>query len=219
MGTRPPGWIGDSQGWVRPSGDLLPDPLQLPLTNPPRWLFHGICLAATLWLFWTLSTPASDVFDGVTPVLLLFACALIWVVRLVVCARVGTARTWWNLVAPTGGALAVTLVLAHAPVHARFSLADDKLAAAAESILAAPDPDAAAREADRRLGRVGTYRVKDVVVRDGLVYFTLADGAFFTGPRGVMYAPVGVSPKDDSVREVEHFRGPWYYWWDLTVMD
>ena len=218
-GARPPGWIGRTPGYgLRPSTDALPEQHR-PLSEPPRWLFHGICLGLTLWVFWELSTPAPELFDLAAPVFFLVVCAVVWVIRLVISIREGgTPQLWW-LLAPVGGVLAMALVLTHAPLHARLSVSDDQLAAVAKSLLAAPDP-AKAANAEGSLGRVGAYHVRDVHVRDGLVYFTVADFGFLSGPRGVIYVPAGSAPPSDTWdQHVEHFRGPWFRWWDLDAMD
>lgn len=56
----------------------------------------------------------------------------------------GSIGPWWAL-APIGGLVTVCLLLTHAPLHARFSLAEDDLSDTARSVIATEDPAAAAK--------------------------------------------------------------------------
>lgn len=210
--ARPAGWIGQVPGFdPRPGGDLLPPPREV--ATPPRWLFHGICAAAALWVLWKYSTPVPTTFAGGGAMVLLVIAAAIWLVRLVIAVvERAPVSAWWT-VAPIGGTLTLALLVTQAPMHARFSLADGRLEEIAQSVAGAPDPAVAAKELGR-LGRVGTLRVGRVEARDGVVYFTLRGGdGFLYGDTGVAYVPTSIGlPRNESAVEFEHLRGPWYVW-------
>ena len=155
------------------------------------------------------------------PVGMLAICALVWLVRFIVSARSGGPGMRWYAVAPLGGVLSLVLVLTHVPLNARFSIAEDELVAIAEARLAATAPGDPRVPVVTNVGSVGTYDVERVEVHDGLVYFTLGSCGWFASDCGVIYAPAGATPPtDNSIQDVEHFRGPWYRWWSLIdVMD
>jgi hypothetical protein len=181
--------------------------------EPPRWLFHTICAVFALWLAWIWSRPTFDVADATIPLVGLSSTALVWTGRLAATmVRRERPGRWW-LVAPAGAALLLSLFHAHAPLHARFSLARDDLGAVARTVLAAPDPvQAAAAQGD--LGRVGTYRVHSVESADGIVYFAFDRGVGSMARNGMAYIPASVTalPTEVYAQSLHHLQGPWYVW-------
>lgn len=209
----------------RQSGDdavggvtLAPGPIQRWEVDPPRWFFHGFCALFTLWLAWIWSRPAFELTDATVPLVLLAGCALIWTGRLAATmVRREHLGCWW-LVAPVGAALVVALFSAHAPLRARFNLAQDDLGDVARAVLAAPDPvDAAAHQGD--LGRVGTYRIRAVQSADSIVYFQFDRGVGSLGRNGMAYIPPNtpVPPADTYMQTLQHLQGPWYIWTENPV--
>jgi hypothetical protein len=200
---------GSPEGRVVPAGR----PLQRWEVDPPRWFFHGFCALFTLWLAWIWSRPTFDLTDATIPLVLLAGCALIWTGRLAATmVRRERLGRWW-LVAPTGAALVLVLFNAHAPLHARFALAQGDLGNVAQTILAAPDPvEAAAQEGD--LGRVGTYRIRGVQSAGGVVYFQFDRGVGSMGRNGMAYIPAStpIPPTDIYAQSLQHLQGPWYVW-------
>jgi hypothetical protein len=193
-------------------------PMQRWESEPPRWLFHGCCALFALWLAWIWSRPAFEPADATVPLVLLAGCALIWTGRLAATmVRRECLGRWW-LVAPIGAALVLTLLHAHAPLRARFSLAEGDLGGVARAVLAAPDPvAAAAHEGD--LGRVGTYRVRNVLSADGIVYFQFDRGVGSLGRNGMAYIPdaTPLPPADTYMQTLRHLQGPWYVWTENPV--
>ena len=189
-------------------------PIRRWLTGPPRWAFHGVCAALTLWMFWSASRPAIDLIDDdyALPRLLLFGCAVVWLARLIATlVRRERPGAWWAI-APICGLVVGALLFWHAPLHARFALAQGELSGVARSVLAAPDPSAAAAQRGD-LGRVGTYRVYRVEAVDGVALFLFSHAGGTVGRTGIAYLPTGQVPQTLSdVRSFEHLRGPWYAW-------
>jgi hypothetical protein len=188
-------------------------PVQRWQVDPPRWVFHGACALFALWLAWIWSRPTFDLTDATVPLVLLAGCALIWTGRLAATlVRRERLGRWW-LVAPVGAALVLTLFSVHAPLRARFALAQSDLGTIARAVLAAPDPVAAAAERGDP-GRVGTYRILGVQSADGVVYFQFAGGVGSTGRNGMAYIPAGtpIPPARTYVQTLRHLQGPWYVW-------
>jgi hypothetical protein len=187
-------------------------------SEPPGWCFHGFCALFASWLAWIWSRPAFELTDATVPLVLLAGCALIWTGRLAATmVRRERLGRWW-LVAPVGAALVLALFSAHAPLRARFSLAEHDLGGVARAVLAAPDPvAAAAREGD--LGRVGTYRVRDVLSADGVVYFQFDRGVGSLGRNGMAYIPKAtpLPPAATYMQTLRHLQGPWYVWTENPV--
>jgi hypothetical protein len=185
---------------------------------PPRLLFHGVCAFLLVWLAWVYSRPTFDAFDAVAPAMLLAGCALVWSARFVaslVCrARLG--RAW--AMGPVGGVLAASLFFFGAPFQARFALAEDHLGDVAHSILAAPDPVAAAAQ-QGDLGRVGTYRIRGVQEAGGVVYFEFDRGVGSMGRNGMAYIPAATPMPPAAIfgQSLKHLHGPWYVWSENSV--
>jgi len=202
-----------------PDGRVTPGrPVQRWEVEPPRWLIHGVCALCTLWLAWIWSRPTFDLADATVPLVLLSGCALIWTGRLAATmVRRDRLGHWW-LVAPAGAALVLALFSAHAPLHARFALAQDDLGDVARAVLAAPDPVAAAAHLGD-LGRVGTYRIHGVQSAGGIVYFQFDRGVGSMGRNGMAYIPTGsgVPPTDIYAQSLRHLQGPWYVWSEEPV--
>lgn len=201
-----PGWVGRTPGYgLAPSRNPLPAPRTY--TAPPRWGLHSTCALLALYLGWQASTPTPSVFGCLMATAALVFCAAVWIIWLLVVLRErGPIGPWWAL-APLGGVLTVALLLADAPLNARFALADGELSGVARSVLAAPDPAASAK-AIGDLGQVGTYRVKRVEARDGVAFFN------FGASDGMAYVPDGVAAPAETpyVLHLDHLRGPWYTW-------
>ncbi|MGQ0630286.1 MAG: hypothetical protein ACT4P1_04540 [Sporichthyaceae bacterium] len=177
-----------------------------------------MCTLATLYLFWVLSTPTPSFWSFLQGAFALAVCALLWLVRFGTTVRKRQPLDRWWALAPIGALMALSLVAVQAPLHARFSLADDELAAVARTVTTAPDPAASAK-ALGDLGRVGTYRVHRVEVADEGVFFTFRRGSFWAGPEGVLYAPDGIVAPELTAdgRELDHIRGPWYHWFGSVI--
>jgi hypothetical protein len=186
--------------------------------EPPRWLFHTSCAMFALWLAWIWSRPTFDLADATIPLVALSGGALIWTGRLAATlVRRERPGRWW-LVAPAGAAVLLALFHTHAPLRARFALAQDDLGDVARAVLAAPDPvRAAAARGD--LGRVGTYRVHGVQSADGIVYFAFDRGVGSMARNGMAYVPSTVTdvPTDVYAQSLQHLRGPWYIWAEHPV--
>jgi len=197
---------------------LLERPVHRWEVDPPRWWFHAFCALFAVWLAWIWSRPAFDAFDAAVPLVLLAGCALIWSGRLAATLFRGERPARWWLVAPAGAVLVVTLFHVHAPLHARFALAQDDLGDVARTVLAAPDPVAAAAQ-QGDLGHVGTYRVHRVLAAGGVVYFAFDRGVGSLGRNGMAYIPAAspVPPGDTYAQTLQHLRGPWYIWSENPV--
>jgi len=167
----------------------------------------------SLWVLWYFSRPEMDLFEAATPIVLLGACGFIWFLRLSSRAVLREELSRWWAVAPIGGVLLAVLVFTNAPLQARFTLAQGGLDDVARTVLAAPDPAAdAAQRGD--LGRVGTYRVHEVAVADGVVFFLLSHGNLWDDDTGIAYVPppTPVPPSRPGGHHLHHLRGPWYTW-------
>jgi hypothetical protein len=190
-------------------------PIRRWLVGPPRWVFHGACAVLTLWLFWAASRPGYDITedDAALPRLLLFGCAVVWLVRLIaLLVRRERPGRWWAI-APLAGLTVGAMMFWDAPLHARFALARGELGGVARSVLAAPDPTAAAAQRGD-LGRVGSYRVQHIEVADGAVFFLVGHGNAFVGDTGFAYVPPAAQIPEGTpyVRVLHHLGGPWYTW-------
>lgn len=210
-----PGWIGHTPGYgTAPSRDRFSKRASTEAVVPPGVAFHIVCLLATGYEFWILSTPAPGFYNFLVGLAVLMGCALVWIARLLLLLRERHDVRWPWAVAPIGGLLALVLVATQAPLQARFALADAELRDVARSVLTAVDP-AAAADGLGDLGRVGTYRVHDVEAREEIVYFTFRRaGDFFTGPEGVAYVPARTTAPQQTPdgRTLDHLFGPWHHW-------
>lgn len=185
-----------------------------PVHEPPGRLFHAGAALVALGVAWAASLPEIAFGTAAALGLGVAVVGIVWFVRFA-CAvlRPGRrpARAW--LVVPGGGLLLAALVLAGAPLQARFALARGDLTAVAQSLGAAggrADPGGPAG------GRIGTYKIDRVEVRSRVVFFSVGDDPLIRArDGGFAYVPDGVDVPAGTpyVANLRPLGGNWYRWY------
>lgn len=182
-------------------------------SRPPRWLFHAVLSAAAIGLLLAFSVPGFGLPIFVVSSELLGVAAVVWLVRLVVFSRSQRTWSWWFAVAPAGGLLAFTLILANVPFNARWALSRDALQAVVTEL--PPGPTGADSLLVDVPSRLGAYRIRSASQVPGGVLFYEATGNG-SDDAGFAYLPDGPTPALENgsfERPVfEHLGGGWYAW-------
>jgi hypothetical protein len=189
-------------------------PVQALRQRPSRALVgHLLLVLPALLLLWAESTPGVMFFAWVGAIGALLVPSVVWFVWLV--RRVRRRRwSWWLPVAPAGGCLVLALVLAGAPLDARWAVSRGAFAAQVKSFPAAPvgAQDWVPMDVP---GRLGLYHVTAAYRVPGGVVFYESNGALFDDA-GFAYLPGGPSETlaDGSFEspQFRHLDGPWYAW-------
>lgn len=181
--------------------------------RPPGRRFHGLLVALTLALLWSVSVPGASWFVLFGAVAGLLVCAAVWLTWLITYAGRRPRWSWSVAVAPVGALLVYALVVTSAPLHARWLFSrgafDDQ---AARVRTATP---AGMRRLVPVPARLGLYRVTEAQLVPGGVLFYEATGNL-VGDAGFAHLPDGPARTLEFgplyAPTFEHLGGPWYAW-------
>jgi hypothetical protein len=173
--------------------------------SPPSATFHLTLIAPAVVLLIAVSVPTGIFLPLIAARLALLIAAVLWAGRVVLyvlaCVRrVAHGTPVWLVAAPLAGAVVVALVVADAPLRARWILSRTAFEAAVES----GEPQA---------GQLGLFEIRSVSRQDEAVWFTETHTGLFTSG-GFAYLPDGPSQSAGMGEwsEYRHLGGPWYAW-------
>lgn len=199
---------------VAAEGTSPPTESGSPWQRGPGRLFHLALVIPTLIWLWSWSVPGFNFLLWTTSALALGIGAILWGGRLLtyLLARFRGRQTGGGqrfLVAPVCGVLALGLVIADAPLEARWALSRADFDAVVDVALT---DDTYSSIEDQRLGLytvTHVYRVGDAVI------FYERTGSF-SDDAGFAYLPDGPFPELESSGferpQFRHLGGPWYAW-------
>jgi len=175
------------------AGTPATTPLRLRLfRRPPQRAFHGVLVATSLLVLWSLSYPGAQFLGLILAFWVLSAAAIVWAVRALTytvawrrATRTGAA--WWFLVAPVGAVLITALLIARVPLRVRWEIGRSEFEQALASVQ--HDPEKWTGWSDRG---VGTYTITHVQVVERGVIFYERTGALISNA-GFAYLPQGPS--------------------------
>jgi hypothetical protein len=183
-------------------------------TVPPGRVLHAGAALTALATLWAATLPTLDLVVAASLGLAVAVVGTVWFAgffREVLRPGRRPTRSW--LAVPAGGLLIAAVVMAGAPLQARFALAEAGLSDVAESLTGAdPMPVADSPAGDR----VGTYLIDRVDVRDGVVFFHVGDDIpMRSEPGGFAYVPDGVDVPTDTpyYANLRRIGGNWYRWY------
>lgn len=193
--------------------------LRLYFVRAPGVWFHALVAVLALVLLYLHSVPGWPNFAawGVV-VLALVLAAGVWVARAVLFVwgrrkglDVGSAR--WFLVAPIGGLIVVSLLVAAVPLRARWELSDDAFAAiVSDAPPATEKTEWVGFDVPSRIGSfeiTAAYRVGDAVI-------LYEKNGYLSDDAGFAYLPSGPFPELNTGSfespRFRHLSGPWYAW-------
>jgi hypothetical protein len=198
--------VATGRGGVPPVEPLTP--------RAPWWALHTVVSIATACLLWAFSAPGFSFFLalGAVPVLCLAGVAwAVWVVMFGVRRR---QWSWWFLPAPMIVVLALALLVAGAPLQARWAMsrsAFDQVVATLSITSTVGDE----RYDVPVPSKIGAYRIIAAYRVPGGVVFQEANG-YLLDDAGFAYLPEGPTPAlenpDFESPVFKHLGGAWYSW-------
>lgn len=144
-------------------------------------MFYPVAITVALGALWIASLPSASFWDIGLTLLGVFLLGLVWFFRMlwaIVLLERRPLRAWaWP---PVAGLLLAVLLVAQAPVHARFTLAQGELTDIAEVLSAADRPTISADDLSVGL-RIGSYLITRVDFDGRVVLFRFGDDTLIGG--------------------------------------
>ncbi|MEJ7833047.1 MAG: hypothetical protein WKF79_09045 [Nocardioides sp.] len=171
------------------------------LERPPGLFFHVLLVAPVLLGLWGASYVGGALGWGLVAFVGVGLMGLAWVVRVVTAVAMTRRWSWWFVMAPVLGGVAIGLVAVDAPLRARFAASQDAFERAIQEGRAIEDQ------------RLGLYEVREIAQGPGGCTLAYDDVGSFLGRAGFALCPDGVPQQDvDNFgpMDFEHLAGDWY---------